>query len=158
MCVRIHVFFAKEKRERETLHRSPPSQHPKKNTQKPKPFSSLSPKISLFSFCTSLFPPRSLHLIINYARTSHALHGRQRRIRRKWLPPSHHPRGSYRLKVLRPPLHVCALAHVRDVVKVEMSKSWRRILRAKKLPPLLPLRRRERNSSSNNNTHRKEKW
>lgn len=156
MCVRIHVFFAKEKRERETLHRSPPSQHPKKNTQKP-PFSSLSPKISLFSFCT-LFPPRSLHLIINYARTSHALHGRQRRIRRKWLPPSHHPRGSYRLKVLRPPLHVCALAHVRDVVKVEMSKSWRRILRAKKLPPLLPLRRRERNSSSNNNTHRKEKW
>ena len=157
MCVRIHVFFAKEKREREKLHRSPPSQHPKKNTQKPKPFSSLSPKISLFSFCT-LFPPRSLHLIINYARTSHALHGRQRRIRRKWLPPSHHPRGSYRLKVLRPPLHVCALAHVRDVVKVEMSKSWRRILRAKKLPPLLPLRRRERNSSSNNNTHRKEKW
>ena len=155
MCVRIHVFFAKEKRERETLHRSPPSQHPKKNTQKP-PFSSLSPKISLFSFCT-LFPPHSLHLIINYARTSHALHGRQRRIRRKWLPPSHHPRGSYRLKVLRPPLHVCALAHVRDVVKVEMSKSWRRILRAKKLPPLLPLRRRERNSSSNNNTHRKEK-
>lgn len=156
MCVRIHVFFAKEKREREKLHRSPPSQHPKKNTQKP-PFSSLSPKISLFSFCT-LFPPRSLHLIINYARTSHALHGRQRRIRRKWLPPSHHPRDSYRLKVLRPPLHVCALAHVRDVVKVEMSKSWRRILRAKKLPPLLPLRRRERNSSSNNNTHRKEKW
>ena len=156
MRVRIHVFFAKEKRERETLHRSPPSQHTKKNTQKP-PFSSLSPKISLFSFCT-LFPPRSLHLIINYARTSHALHGRQRRIRRKWLPPSHHPRGSYRLKVLRPPLHVCALAHVRDVVKVEMSKSWRRILRAKKLPPLLPLRRRERNSSSNNNTHRKEKW
>jgi len=156
VCVRIHVFFAKEKREREKLHRSPPSQHPKKNTQKP-PFSSLSPKISLFSFCT-LFPPRSLHLIINYARTSHALHGRQRRIRRKWLPPSHHPRGSYRLKVLRPPLHVCALAHVRDVVKVEMSKSWRRILRAKKLPPLLPLRRRERNSSSNNNTHRKEKW
>ena len=155
MCVRIHVFFAKEKRERETLHRSPPSQHTKKNTQKP-PFSSLSPKISLFSFCT-LFPPRSLHLIINYARTSHALHGRQRRIRRKWLPPSHHPRGSYRLKVLRPPLHICALAHVRDVVKVEMSKSWRRILRAKKLPPLLPLRRRERNSSSNNNTHRKEK-
>lgn len=146
MCVRIHVFFAKEKREREKLHRSPPSQHPKKNTQKPKPFSSLSPKISLLLFHS------------NYARTSHALHGRQRRIRRKWLPPSHHPRGSYRLKVLRPPLHVCALAHVRDVVKVEMSKSWRRILRAKKLPPLLPLRRRKRNSSSNNNTHRKEKW
>ena len=153
--MRIHVFFAKEKRERErnciVLRR-----HSTQNTQKP-PFSSLSPKISLFSFCT-LFPPHSLHLIINYARTSHALHGRQRRIRRKWLPPSHHPRGSYRLKVLRPPLHVCALAHVRDVVKVEMSKSWRRILRAKKLPPLLPLRRRERNSSSNNNTHRKEKW
>lgn len=154
MCVRIHILRERKERERDIC--IPPSQHPKKNTQKP-PFSSLSPKISLFSFCT-LFPPHSLHLIINYARTSHALHGRQRRIRRKWLPPSHHPRGSYRLKVLRPPLHVCALAHVRDVVKVEMSKSWRRILRAKKLPPLLPLRRRERNSSSNNNTHRKEKW
>lgn len=154
--MRAHTYSSRKKRERErnciVLRR-----HSTQNTQKP-PFSSLSPKISLFSFCTSLFPPRSLHLIINYARTSHALHGRQRRIRRKWLPPSHHPRGSYRLKVLRPPLHVCALAHVRDVVKVEMSKSWRRILRAKKLPPLLPLRRRERNSSSNNNTHRKEKW
>ena len=153
--MRAHTYSSRKKRERErnciVLRR-----HSTQNTQKP-PFSSLSPKISLFSFCT-LFPPRSLHLIINYARTSHALHGRQRRIRRKWLPPSHHPRGSYRLKVLRPPLHVCALAHVRDVVKVERSKSWRRILRAKKLPPLLPLRRRERNSSSNNNTHRKEKW
>ena len=153
--MRAHTYSSRKKRERErnciVLRR-----HSTQNTQKP-PFSSLSPKISLFSFCT-LFPPRSLHLIINYARTSHALHGRQRRIRRKWLPPSHHPRGSYRLKVLRPPLHVCALAHVRDVVKVEMSKSWRRVLRAKKLPPLLPLRRRERNSSSNNNTHRKEKW
>lgn len=153
--MRAHTYSSRKKRERErnciVLRR-----HSTQNTQKP-PFSSLSPKISLFSFCT-LFPPHSLHLIINYARTSHALHGRQRRIRRKWLPPSHHPRGSYRLKVLRPPLHVCALAHVRDVVKVEMSKSWRRILRAKKLPPLLPLRRRERNSSSNNNTHRKEKW
>ena len=153
--MRAHTYSSRKKRERErnciVLRR-----HSTQNTQKP-PFSSLSPKISLFSFRT-LFPPHSLHLIINYARTSHALHGRQRRIRRKWLPPSHHPRGSYRLKVLRPPLHVCALAHVRDVVKVEMLKWWRRILRAKKLPPLLPLRRRERNSSSNNNTHRKEKW
>ena len=156
--MRAHTRILRERKEREREIASFSAvTAPKKNTQKP-PFSSLSPKISLFSFCTSLFPPRSLHLIINYARTSHALHGRQRRIRRKWLPPSHHPRGSYRLKVLRPPLHVCALAHVRDVVKVEMSKSWRRILRAKKLPPLLPLRRRERNSSSNNNTHRKEKW
>lgn len=153
--MRAHTYSSRKKRERER-HCIVLRRHSTQNTQKP-PFSSLSPKISLFSFCT-LFPPRSLHLIINYARTSHALHGRQRRIRRKWLPPSHHPRGSYRLKVLRPPLHVCALAHVRDVVKVEMSKSWRRILRAKKLPPLLPLRRRERNSSSNNNTHRKEKW
>ena len=152
MCVRIHILRERKERERNCIVLRRHSTQ----TQKP-PFSSLSPKISLFSFCT-LFPPHSLHLIINYARTSHALHGRQRRIRRKWLPPSHHPRGSYRLKVLRPPLHVCALAHVRDVVKVEMSKSWRRILRAKKLPPLLPLRRRERNSSSNNNTHRKEKW
>ena len=153
--MRAHTYSSRKKRERER-NRIVLRRHRTQNTQKP-PFSSLSPKISLFSFCT-LFPPRSLHLIIHYARTSHALHGRQRRIRRKWLPPSHHPRGSYRLKVLRPPLHVCALAHVRDVVKVEMSKSWRRILRAKKLPPLLPLRRRERNSSSNNNTHRKEKW
>ena len=153
--MRAHTYSSRKKRERER-NRIVLRRHSTQNTQKP-PFSSLSPKISLFSFCTP-FPPHSLHLIINYARTSHALHGRQRRIRRKWLPPSHHPRGSYRLKVLRPPLHVCALAHVRDVVKVEMSKSWRRILRAKKLPPLLPLRRRERNSSSNNNTHRKEKW
>lgn len=157
--MRAHTYSSRKKRERErnciVLRRHSTQKKTPKNHLFP--LCSLSPKISLFSFCT-LFPPRSLHLIINYARTSHALHGRQRRIRRKWLPPSHHPRGSYRLKVLRPPLHVCALAHVRDVVKVEMSKSWRRILRAKKLPPLLPLRRRERNSSSNNNTHRKEKW
>ena len=156
--MRAHTYSSRKKRERErnciVLRR-----HSTQNTQKP-PFSSLSPKISLLSFCT-LFPPHSLHLIINYARTYTHFTRTSRateKNKKKWLPPSHHPRGSYRLKVLRPPLHVCALAHVRDVVKVEMSKSWRRILRAKKLPPLLPLRRRERNSSSNNNTHRKEKW